>query len=240
VAEAEGTFPSVLPNRTLSEHIADQLRQAILNHQLKPGQRIAEGQVATAMDTSRGPVRDALLLLENEGLVIRYPNRGAFVAQLRAEDAEEIYTLRQAIESVAIEYLIKHGAPEQMDELGGYVHKMLDLAQQAYTPWEVTELDLEFHEALCRLSGHRRALQAWQSLRAQTWILLLRHQTQHPRDFAERGADGHRRLMDALRARDVARAQQELYIHLVAVMDGLLNASETGTQPPSPAPENGE
>lgn len=218
------------PNRTLSEHIADQLRQAILSHHLKPGQRIVEGQLAEAMDTSRGPVRDALAILENEGLIVRYPHRGAFVAQLTPADAEEIYTLRHAVESVAVDYLVKYATPQDLDELDVYVQKMLDLAQRTYTPREVIELDLEFHQTLCRLSGHRRALEAWQSLRIQTWILLLRFQTQNPRDFAERGAEGHRRLMQALRQRDLARAQQELYAHLAAVMDGLLNSSELTAQ----------
>ena len=213
------------PNRTLSEHIADQLRQAILSHQLKPGQRIVEGQIARAMDTSRGPVRDALLLLENEGIVVRYAHRGTFVAQLSLADAEEIYSLRQAIESVALEYLIKYATPEQLDELDAHVQKMADVAQRAYEPREVTELDLEFHRTLCRLSGHGRALDAWQSLSAQTWILLLGHRTRNPLDFAEHGVAGHRRLVAALCQRDAVLAQHELREHLAAAVDGLLNAS---------------
>lgn len=214
------------PNRTLSEHIADQLRQAILNHQLKPGQRIVEGQIAKAMDTSRGPVRDALLLLESEGIIIRYPRRGSFVARLSPQDAEEIYTLREAIESVALEYLIKHATPDQIGELDALVQKMLALAEQDYHPWDVTELDMEFHLTLCRLSGHSRVLDAWQSLRAQTWILLLRHQTRYPGDFAARGAEGHRLLVEAIHKRDLARAREVLQGHLEAVMDGMLNASQ--------------
>lgn len=225
MAEESGLSISAPPNRTLSEHIADQLRQAILNRQLTPGQKIVESQIAKAMDTSRGPVRDALQLLESEGIVVRYLHRGAFVAQFSIADVEEIYTLRQAIESVALEYLIKYATAEQIDELEAHVQKMLHMAQGEYTPWEVTELDLDFHHTLCRLSGHGRALEAWQSLSAQTRALLLRHQTQHPGDFAERGAEGHRRLVDLIRRRDVQQANDELYAHLAAVMDGLLNSS---------------
>lgn len=219
------------PNRTLSEHIADQLRHAILTHQLKPGQRLVEGQVAKAMDTSRGPVRDALLLLENEGLVIHYPHRGTFVAQLSLEDVEEIYSLRQAIESVAVEYLIKYATSEQLDELETYVQKMNALAQQEYTPWDVTDLDLDFHFTLCRLSGHRRVLEAWQLLSTQMRVLLVRHQTWQPGNVAARAAASHRRLVDLLRQRDAAGAQAELTAQLMAVMDGLLNSLEDETNP---------
>jgi len=224
MAEEPSFSMSAPPSRTLSEHIADQLRQAIQSRRLEPGQRIIESQIAKAMDTSRGPVRDALLLLENEGIVVRHLHRGSFVAQFSVKDVEEIYTLRQAIESVAMEYLIKYATPEQIDELDAHVQKMLVMAQGTYDPWEVTELDLGFHHTLCRLSGHSRALDAWESLSTQTRTLLLRHQTQNPHDFAARGAEGHRRLVDLLRQRDMARAQDELYSHLAAVMDGLLNS----------------
>ena len=223
---AESSLSISAPHsRTLSEHIADQLRRAILNRQLTPGQKIVESQIAKAMDTSRGPVRDALQLLESEGLVVRYLHRGTFVARFTIRDVEEIYTLRQAIESVALEYLIKHATEEQIDELDAHVQKMAEMAQGEYTPYEVTELDLDFHHTLCRLSGHGRVLEAWQSLSAQTRVLLLRHQAWNPGDVATRGAESHRRLVDLLRKRDAAVAQAELSAQLAAVMDGMLNSN---------------
>src|SRR5574341_1487362 len=92
-------FPTLFApvSRTLGDHVIQQLRQAILTGQLKPGQRIVEREIAEAMQTSRGPVRDALKLLENERLVVRYPHKGTFVAWLSLRDAEEIYSLREAI-----------------------------------------------------------------------------------------------------------------------------------------------
>ena len=94
-------FPgfSAPSSRTLSDHVTHQLRQAVLTGKLKPGQRIVEREIAEAMNTSRGPVRDALKYLENERLVVRYPHKGTFVAWLSLKDAEEIYSLREAIES---------------------------------------------------------------------------------------------------------------------------------------------
>lgn len=218
------------PSRVLSDHIADQLRQAIVTNQLKPGQRIVEREIAEAMETSRGPVRDALLLLENEGLVVRYPHRGAFVARLSDEDAEEIYSLRQAIESLAVAYLVKRATSEEIDELEEYVKHMEDKVRQGYTQTEAAELDLAFHRTLCRLSHHRRLLEAWEALSGQTRVLILAHRTRNPRDFEELAVEWHRRLVDALRQRDLERAQEELRKHLAITVEGLLNSSMEGDE----------
>jgi DNA-binding GntR family transcriptional regulator len=218
-------------SRVLGEHIAEQLREAIVTDRLKAGQRIVEREIAEAMQTSRGPVRDALLLLENEGLVVRYPHRGSFVAELTVKDVEEIYSLRQTIESLALKYLIKRATSEELDELDDLVQQMADKVETGYRLSEATELDLAFHRALCRLSGHGRALAAWEALSGQTRILLLSHRIRNPRDFQERAVDWHRRLVDAIRKRDLERAQDELRKHLATTVDGLLgSASETGAQ----------
>lgn len=215
-------------SRVLSEHIADQLREAIVKNQLQAGQRIVEREIADAMQTSRGPVRDALLLLENEGLVVRYPHRGAFVAELTLKDVEEIYSLRQAIESLAVEYLIERATPQDLDELDGLVRQMEAKVEAGYKLSEATELDLSFHQALCRLSRHKRALAAWEALRGQTRILLLSHRIRNPRDFQERAVEWHRRLVAALREGDLERAQSELYRHLATTVEGMVDGNSEG------------
>jgi DNA-binding GntR family transcriptional regulator len=218
-------IPSAPPSRVLSDYIADQLREAIVSDQFKPGQRIVERQIAEAMQTSRGPVRDALLLLENEGLVVRYSHRGTFVARLTKEDAEEIWTLRQAIESVAVDYAIQRATPEDLDELDSLVEEMAAKVKAGYSLSEATELDLAFHRTLVRISGHKRALAAWEALSSQTRVLLVGHRRRNPRDFPDRAVSWHRRLVDALRDGDLERAQYELHKHLSITVDGLIVTS---------------
>ena len=218
-------IPSAPPSRVLSDHIADQLREAIVSDEFKPGQRIVERQIAEAMQTSRGPVRDALLLLENEGLVVRYSHRGTFVARLTMEDAEEIWSLRQAIESVAVEYALRRATPEDLDELDNLVEEMAAKVKAGYSLSEATELDLAFHRTLCRISGHKRALAAWEALSSQTRALLVGHRRRNPRDFPERAVSWHRRLVDALRAGDLDRSQDELRKHLATTVEGLIISS---------------
>jgi DNA-binding GntR family transcriptional regulator len=213
------------PSRVLSDHIAEQLRQAIVTQQLKPGQRIVEREIAEAMATSRGPVRDALLQLEREGLVVRSPHRGAFVASLSLEDAEEIYSLRQAIETLAVQYALRRATPDQLDELDKYVDRMAREVQEEFDPVAATELDLAFHRAICRMSGHKRLLEAWEALSAQTRVLLLARMKREPQRYGEQVVDWHRRLVEALRRGEPARAQEELCKHLADTMQTLLASS---------------
>jgi DNA-binding GntR family transcriptional regulator len=217
--------PSSPSSRVFSEHIAEQLREAIIGNRFKPGQRIVEREIAEAMQTSRGPVRDALLLLENEGLVVRYSHRGTFVARLTMEDAEEIWSLRQAIESVAVEYVLKRATPQDLDELDALVEEMAAKVEAGYSLNEATELDLAFHRTLCRISGHKRALAAWEALSSQTRVLLVGHRRRNPRDFPDRAVSWHRRLVDALRDGDLERSQDELHKHLSITVDGLIISS---------------
>ncbi len=213
------------PSRVLSEHVAQQLRELIMANQLKAGQRIVEREIADAMRMSRGPVRDALVILENEGLVVRYAHRGTFVAEVTTEDIEEIYSLRQAIESLALEYLVKRLTPEDLDELEMLVREMEAKIEHGFNLSEATELDVAYHRALCRLSGHSRALAAWEALSGQTRVLLLSHRIRNPRDFQERAVEWHRRLVSAIRHRDLEQAQLELHKRLAISVEGLMSTS---------------
>jgi DNA-binding GntR family transcriptional regulator len=210
----------------LSAHIADQLREAIVNDKLKAGQRIVEREIADAMQTSRGPVRDALLVLESEGLVERYAHRGTFVAELSLEDAEEIYSLRLAIESLAVRYVVEKATTADFDELDNQVEEMAAAVEKGYSISEAAELDVAYHRALCRISGHVRAMAAWEALSGQTRLLLLSRIKSRPRDFQEKAVVWHRRLADALRARDLERVQDELRLHMMSTLEAIVGNSE--------------
>jgi DNA-binding GntR family transcriptional regulator len=215
-------------SRVLGDHVADQLREAIVTDKLKPGQRIVEREIAEIMQTSRGPVRDALLLLENEGLVVRYPHRGTFVAELSFEDAEEIYSLRLSIELLAVKYVVEKATSADLDELDGLVEEMAFKVKAGYSISEATELDMAFHRGLCRISGHARALAAWEALSSQTRLLLLSRIRRKPRDFQEKAVVWHRRLADALRERDLELSQDELRLHMMSTLEAIAGSDDDG------------
>ena len=211
---------TALSSRTLSERIAEKLREAIMNDRLRPGQRLVERELAEAMQTSRGPVRDALRLLENEGLVVRSPHRGSFVSRLTLQDAEEIYSLREAIELLLIDHGLRNATSEQIDKLEGICDSMdSQVSRGDYSQAEATDLDLTFHRELSIISGHKRAIAVWEVISAQIRMLLLSHKTIDPGDWRDRGVLWHRRIVDALRQRDRDLAHQLIREHVAASFD---------------------
>jgi DNA-binding GntR family transcriptional regulator len=227
-------------NRVLSDQVTNQLREAIMQGQLKPGQHIVEREIAQGMRLSRGPVRDALRILENEGLVVRYPHRGTFVAVMVMHDAEEIYSLRQALETLAVDYAIKYATGEQLDELDRIVDRMAERIETNYTQAEATELDMQFHDALMRISGHTRLQTTWMTLRGQVSLLILTHRKLEPTDFREKGVEYHRQVVTCLRQRDAAAAHAVVRRHLASSFDTVaaaIRTSEARREESSPAAE---
>src|SRR5579871_5688691 len=103
--------------RSLAEDIVDRLREAIYSGQLAPNERLREEVLASSLGLSRGPVREALAQLEREGLVIRQPNKSAVVARLSLEDLEEVYSLRQSLEELAVRHTIRNGDEQHFDQM---------------------------------------------------------------------------------------------------------------------------
>jgi DNA-binding GntR family transcriptional regulator len=202
--------------RTLSDYVADQLRQAILAGQLKPNERLVEQEIAERMQTSRGPVRDGIKTLEAEGLIVRQPHRGAFVSQLHLHDFLEIYTLREALEGLAIQWAIQSATDQQFDLLSSIIRKMENLAQHDYSQVDATDLDLEFHHALCQISGHTRVINAWESMSGQIRLVVLKHRLTHPDDLRVRSVLWHTQIVAAMRMRDAEKALKELHVHMAA------------------------
>ncbi|MCL4394563.1 MAG: GntR family transcriptional regulator [Chloroflexi bacterium] len=227
------TAPS---QRTLSDYVADRLRQAILAGQFRPNQRLVENQLATVMNTSRGPIRDALKILENEGLVIRQTHRVASVAPVNAEDMHEIYTLREVLEALAIRFIVKRATSEQIGELDKIVRAMEVMAQQDYGQMEATDLDIQFHHTLCKISGHKRVLNAWESLSGQVRIVVLKHRLEHPTDLRDRSVPWHASIVEALSRRDAEKAIELMHVHMAASMewvDQVIKRYEEKQEPPA-------
>ena len=94
--------------RVLADEVTDDLREAIVTHEFKPGQKLSEDLLAVQLGVSRGPVREALMRLASEGLVTIERHRGAKVASWDRTDIEEIYSMRSVLETLAIEWACKN------------------------------------------------------------------------------------------------------------------------------------
>lgn len=146
-------------HRTLSEFIFQQLREAILEGQLAPGEHLVQDDIAQKLDVSRIPVREALHRLQSEGLVTIVPHKGAGVAKFTTEDLEEIYMLRGLLEAQAVRLATRRATPETLAELRGVVEHcqvLLGGVQDRQADRALRQCNREFHLGIARASGARR------------------------------------------------------------------------------------
>lgn len=200
---------------SLSDMVTDNVRQAILDGTFKPGQRIIEEELASSLQTSRQPVRDALLQLEQEGLVVREKSRGATVVTMSAADIEEVCSFRMSLETLAFRFAVQRASDQDVVELADQLATLSKCLQRSdFSLEEAVELDLKFHEKLLLISGHRRIISAWQSLKSQIWFLIFSLNAYRQGGYPSSSDAWHQRLLDALRRKDVAGGTKHLEQHL--------------------------
>ena len=153
---------------SLPEQIADKVCNAILAGNILPGERIQEIPVATAFNVSRGPVREALRLLEHEGLVTFSPRRGAQVTELNIEEVEQLFDIRAALSSLSAQHAAKNMAPDLLEKLGETVAKMADGISEGISATDYVALSSQAGQIVAGASGNARLVDMIQSLSRQT------------------------------------------------------------------------
>jgi DNA-binding GntR family transcriptional regulator len=210
--------------RSLGEDVADQLRQAILHGDFLPGEHLREEDLAKRLQVSRGPVRSAFVLLERQGLVRSSHHRGVIVAEFSREDLYEVYTLRSAIEPLAVRLSIQRGTDEDF----AVIRRRFENFTNYFSDGEITEhtaaqLDLEFHDAIFEASHHERLLQAWSQIRLATYKFLLSRNVANP-DWRDVTVSGHKEILDLLVGRDEAAAVDVIGRHIEEAYNRVLEA----------------
>ena len=206
--------------RSMAEQIATAIRQAIANGKLCPGTRLLEVQIAREMGTSRAPLREALIQLEREGLVVRQPNRGTFVADLTEELVREVASLRGVLEGFAASLAVKRLTREDFDRLETILKEMLAAARQGEFP-RMVEWDYQFHEYIMRASGHRLLYETWVGMDRKIRVYLSATNLMYA--DMKSVVEGHVPILRALRRRDPQRASRVMAEHLGEVQDLLLS-----------------
>lgn len=195
-------LPRIQPKH-LRHDVVDHLRRAILDGSLAPGQRLKEVEVAERMGVSRGPVREAILALEQEGLLIVVPRKGAYVAGFDGNDIVEIVDLRRLLEVHAIRLAADRVQAEDLSRLDSLIEEMRE-AWRAHDVGKVIDKDIEFHRHIVALAGNRRLLRFWSQLAGQIRLFLTLC-VEASIDAGEM-VELHPRTVEALRRHDVDAA----------------------------------
>lgn len=199
--------------RVLSDDVTDQIRDAIVTGQLEPGKRLREDELSTQMEVSRGPVREAFVTLEREGLVIIERYKGARVAEFYREDLEQVFSLRQVLETLATEWACRNATEADLDALDAVLDQFMSLPADQRTPAHIAETDILFHDRLVQAAHHERLERAWDSLRSQI-SAFLRTRMSLRKDYYRVWEPDHRRIVELLRARDTEAAVAHVKGHL--------------------------
>jgi len=203
---------------TTAQIIAAQIRDRITNGTFPLGSQVREAQLAVRLKVSRGPVREALQRLVQEGLLRSERNQGVFVISLGEDDIADIYLARGAIEGTAILTLMRHRDTEAFDRLQYLVDRMSVIAEEGR--WkELADLDLRFHESLVDASNSERLRRMYGTLLAETRMCLAALESAYP--IRKRLVDEHRKLLAAMRSGSEQEALQLVRSHLEDAVDDL-------------------
>lgn len=195
----------------LGQQIADILRHRIIRGDLTNGTRLTEEGLADEFSVSRGSVRDALHQLHSESLIEIHKPRGIYVTGLTDEDVTELYTLRGALEQLAMKRAMNVADDDRWEECRTAVGRMLAAAEEDDHA-RFLEADLDFHDQIYRLADHQRLERTWHQYRP-TFTALLEVTINHDKDLHDAAAD-HEVLFAAMRSSDLAKATQILDAHI--------------------------
>jgi DNA-binding GntR family transcriptional regulator len=217
--QRSSTSIGAVDTRPLRQQIADTLQQAILDGELLPGAAIVESDIAQRLGVSRAPVREALQILSRTDLVETTPYRGTVVRRLTPDDIDEIYSLRTALESFALE----RAMARDLEGLSRALRQSCDQMQRlaAAKDWSgLADEDAQFHEILVERAEHRLLMQAWRDLYLKVrQVMALRNlQNEDSMDIYH----NHVRIVASLERGDIQAASQGLRAHIATAADLVL------------------
>jgi DNA-binding GntR family transcriptional regulator len=203
---------------TTGQHALDGLRHAIVNRQLRPGQRVRQEELAESLGVSVAPVREALRVLEQEGQVTYQPRRGYFVTELRIEDLEEIYDLRKVMEERAARHALPTLDEDALQRITLAARDCVDAAEVGDVAGDL-EANRRFHFAVLDSPDQVHTMRVirllWDSTEA--YRALYYNSVQARRDATL----AHDRIVAAVRRRDADELVSELDAHRGQALDVL-------------------
>jgi len=212
-----GVDGGIVAGETSSSAAARLIRRAILDGELQPDQPLRELELARQMGISRTPIREALRLLQNDGLVEFAPNRGASVKSYSAFDLEDVYNLRAALEGYAAQTAAAHITDTHLRELHESCERYENLRSSTENLSLLAEENLVFHDTILNAAGSKRLTAMIRQVTALP-LIYKSYLTYSPENRQAAEAD-HRAITEALERRAGADARALLEGHILWARD---------------------
>lgn len=209
-------FISPVEQESTPSIVAEKLRQAIAYGALTPGTQLGEAELARKLGVSRGPLREGMQRLTQEGLLIAIRNRGVFVNTMDASEIRDMYLAREAIERTASRQILQGDYASAGDALLAVVDEMA----AAKDLDEVSEADMRFHEVLVELAGSPRLSRLHQTFLVETRMCV--HALADTYDAPADRVSEHQTLAGAIRSGDVALTDKLMLAHMEDAVERLI------------------
>jgi DNA-binding GntR family transcriptional regulator len=207
--------------RGLTEQVADSIRQAIFSGSFELGDHLNEADIADRLQVSRGPVREALVQLKQEGIVTMKWHRGAYIMQLSEKDARELSSLRTVLEVFAIREAASATTTSDLDLMSSVLTSM-SKAVDDQSDFDMIQLDAQFHDKLYHAAHHDRLWSAWSSIRSQVLLSLMVKRHTSNEYYRHKVIAEHQQLFDVVSSGDADACERAIREHLSATYDRLI------------------
>jgi len=208
----------------LAESAYEQLKAMAITYQFRPGERLAELDLARRLSVSRTPIREALNRLVTEGFLTFTPNRGFQCRPLDAKEVFDLYEVRRSLEVSAAELAVERATEEEIDELAAFIRHSKGMTDKTSVV-ELVRLDEEFHERIARMSRNGELLKYLQNINARIrfcrWIDM--ESTRRQATQSE-----HAEAVEAIAARDAKRCATVMGTHIGRRLDQIVDVIREG------------
>ena len=197
-----------LPLRDVVFHT---LREAILKGELTPGERLMELQLASKLGVSRTPIREAIRMLEQEGLAVTIPRKGAEVAKMTEKDMEDVLQIREALDELAVSIACEQMTTEQLEELRHTMHEFAEYTKSGDVK-KIAEVDVKFHDIIYQSTGNPKLVNMLNNLREQMYryrVEYLKDEANYPTLIKE-----HSEIVDGLYRKDLPKVTAAMHNHV--------------------------
>ena len=195
----------------LRDVVFNTLREAILKGDLKPGERLMELQVASKLGVSRTPIREAIRMLEQEGLAVTTPRKGAEVAKMTLKDMEDVLEIRDALDELAVRIACQKISDEQLKQLED-MKELFEKSTQTGNVKKIAEADVTFHDVIYEATGNPKLVTLLNNLREQVYRYRVEY-IKDPKNYPTLIAE-HEAILESLKNRDVKNAVEAMHVHV--------------------------
>jgi DNA-binding GntR family transcriptional regulator len=205
-------------NLSASQRVERHIKKAIYAGELRPRERIIEEDLAARLQCSRGPVREALLRLERDGLVVTIPRRGTFIHDISKESIDVVFRIRGKLEGLCVRYMREEMGPKEERILRERLSKMKEASMNADDE-QFLQSDMKLHQTIWKLAGREQLYRTLNSV-MNPFIFMMARAFSSRTPIMERYA-GHERYVNMILSCPVSRVErlveqyfQELHDHL--------------------------